>query len=1139
MSDAPSLSTAATAAAILLAASLIAAAATPGMVAGDAVAGGFAAGDSGSVDSGSTGSVAIDSAAAGSVAVDSVGPEAAATDRTAVTSDPSPDSDAITPDLRASNGTVEVVVRFAGDASPGADSGGGVGSSERSPTLSADDLKTNAASAQADFESFADRKPGVTVERSFWLANAMLVTVDTESAAVDRLLDVRGVERVHENFEVKLDSATMTPDDGGAQTVGAASSHPAVGPGTVSTTATGTNATYGVEMVRAPEVWEEFGTRGEGATVAVLDTGIETDHPDLNVSGWAEYDAEGNLVSDDVADASDVNGHGTHVAGTVAGGNASGTAIGVAPEASLYGVKVLNATGSGTFTQVVAGMEHATETERVDVLQMSLGDDGQFDGFIEPIQNARSAGKIVVASSGNSGDGTSSSPGNVYESFAVGAVNETRDAAWFSGGETLNTSEDWNNDTLTADWPAEYVVPDSTAPGANVYSAEPGGGYTTKSGTSMAAPHVSGVAALVLASTSRNVSDEELSDILRDTANHPDNATEPDARYGTGIADAYAAVSSTEPLYDVSGLDSPPIAERNGTIDATVTVTNVGRISGENRTVELRLTDPANTSDVRELTATNVSLGVDDSGTVRLNGTVPADFGTGETTIEVASPDDNATAAVRIADAVGAVNGTVTDAETNATLPAVDVVVRNGSETVGVAATDENGTYDVDVPATDLTVTASNATYASANQTVELNGSGDTATANLSLALRNGTLAGVVNAGDDMGPPANATVAVTNGTNATVATVETVENGSYAVDLRPGSYGVTAEAPDFHSAARTDVTIEPNATTDSGLALDPKAATLSGTVTNDSDDDPVADATVTAGSASRRTDATGNYSLAVDRGERRMTVSAAGYAESSTTLDLSANESREANVSLTPTAVFEVASISGPDEIETGTSGEFSVGVRNEGRATGNVTASAAVSPSGTVDPASRSFSDVEVGATRTMTTTVSIGDGASTGTHDLTASAGDDTRTEPFDVVDSDESTGGGGGDGGSGGSGGDGGGGGGSTSSTDGEETTDTTNESDGPVNETLNRPTRRLNRPTRRLNRPTRRLNRPTTPRVRPPRESPSTTNRRPTTMRSGRTRATTRPKPTATTETKTPERGRQATTPRTTRRPGSGR
>ncbi|WP_141211952.1 S8 family serine peptidase, partial [Halorubrum sp. Eb13] len=974
-------------------------------------------------------------------------------------------SDAVGPGLRSANGTVELVVRFGDDAGTGARraaDGGRIGT---------DELKTNAATAQGSFERFAERKPGVTVERSFWLANAMLVTADTESVAVERLLDVRGVERVHENFRMELDSAATA--DGGA---GAGALDSPAGPtaGTVSAGSTATNATYGVEMVRAPEVWETFGTRGEGATVAVIDTGIDPNHPDLTVSGWAEYDTDGNLVSDNVSDASDGNGHGTHVAGTVAGGNESGTAIGVAPAATLHGVKVFDDDGgNATFTRVVAGMEHASEDPEVDVLQMSLGADGYAADMIEPVRNARDAGKIVVASSGNRDLEPSSSPGNIYDTLGVGAVDSDREVPSFSGGENVSTDSAWGNDA-PSDWPDQYVVPDVSAPGVSVNSAAAGGGYRNLTGTSMAAPHVSGVAALMISVTSRNVTDEELSDTLRDTANHPDDATGPDTRYGAGIVDGFAAVSSvtenrstlavsdfdapTEvapgetleptatventgsdpgvgaveyrfdgavgdeanvslapgesatvsftyvvpsdtptnatdehgvytrdsnrtaavdvldpPSYEVSALRAPAFIERNGSLDATATVANVGGLGGENRTVELRLTDPANASDVRVLDAANVSIGAGNATAVALNGTVPSGFATGETTVAVASSEDAADATVGVADAVGTVNGTVTDAETDATLPGISVVVNDGSAAIGETTTDADGTYAMSAPATGLNVTAGNATYAPANRTVTLNESGDAAVADFALTLRNGTLSGDVNATDGLDRPATATVTVTDAeTDATVASLDVGEGGTYAVDLRPNAYDVAVDAPDFEPMTRTSIRVRPNATTDPSLALDPKPASLIGTVTNASDGGPVAGATATADGRAATADSNGSYSLAVARGERTVTVSADGYADVTETATLAANETREVNASLAPRGVFTLTGLSGPAEIERGSSGEFDVAVLNEGRAADDAAVSVAVDPSGSVSPNSVSIAGVAVDDTGSGTFTVS-----------------------------------------------------------------------------------------------------------------------------------------------------------------------
>src|SRR6056297_1143853 len=144
---------------------------------------------------------------AGAPDAESASPSAALSPPATPAVDAARATDAVGPGLRSANGTVEVVVRFAGD------DGLRASADDDGTAVSTEGLRTAAASAQDSFERFAERKPGVAVERRFWLANAMLVTVDTESVAVERLLDVRDVERVHENFRVELDAAA---GDGGA-----------------------------------------------------------------------------------------------------------------------------------------------------------------------------------------------------------------------------------------------------------------------------------------------------------------------------------------------------------------------------------------------------------------------------------------------------------------------------------------------------------------------------------------------------------------------------------------------------------------------------------------------------------------------------------------------------------------------------------------------------------------------------------------------------------------------------------------------------------------------------------------------------------------------------------------------------------
>ena len=284
---------------------------------------------------------------------------------------------------------------------------------------------------------------------------------------------------------------------------------------------------------------------------------MNVSHPDLDLrnenpgdptypGGWAEFDSSGNRVTG--SEPKDYGNHGTHVSGTVAGGNASGTAVGVAPETELMHAAVLTDCSSGdcvgTFSQIISGMEWAVDND-ADVISMSLGADGNFEQFIDPVRNAQSQGTFVVASAGNNGEGTSGSPGNVYDSLSVGASDSNEDIDSFSSGEVIDTDQDWGSPP--SDWPDEYVVPDVAAPGVFVESTLPNDNYGTKSGTSMAAPHVSGTAALMISAAGEDLSPDEIRFALQTTARKPDGWGEPDderdTRYGFGIIDARNATA--------------------------------------------------------------------------------------------------------------------------------------------------------------------------------------------------------------------------------------------------------------------------------------------------------------------------------------------------------------------------------------------------------------------------------------------------------------------------------------------------------------------------------------------------------------------------------------------------------------------
>ncbi|WP_132057624.1 S8 family serine peptidase [Halorussus amylolyticus] len=383
-----------------------------------------------------------------------------------------------------------------------------------------DRLKATATESQKPIVGYVERTDGLEVKNQFWLSNSLLLDVEPEEFDPETLMAQKGVAEVHANSQFEI------PD-----------------PDAASADAEETDVTYGLEQMGVPEAWDTYGTRGEGAKIAVLDTGVDPDHPDIDIApeNFSEFDSDGNEVDSDPYDS---GYHGTHVSGTVAGGDDSGTAIGVAPEAELLHSLILPE-GGGSFTQIIAGMQWAVEQD-ADVINMSLGASGYSAQMVEPVRNAEDAGTLVVAAAGNDGPGTSGSPGNVYDSFAAGASNEAEEIASFSGGETVTTEDAWGS-TAPDEWPDSYVVPDAAAPGADVLSSYPvdhsDGPYNAISGTSMASPHIAGLAGLMESASGGGFSPDRMKKALTATAWKPDGEPDnPDTRYGHGIVDAVAAV---------------------------------------------------------------------------------------------------------------------------------------------------------------------------------------------------------------------------------------------------------------------------------------------------------------------------------------------------------------------------------------------------------------------------------------------------------------------------------------------------------------------------------------------------------------------------------------------------------------------
>lgn len=363
---------------------------------------------------------------------------------------------------------------------------------------------------------------GLIVEHQFWLTNAVLVT---NASDVD-FTTMGEVSSVHPNFRIQ-----------GPNPV---SQHETVRLADYDAT------TYGLKQVDAPKAWDTFGTQGDGTRVVVLDTGIDADHPDVTLAenGWAEFDENGGRIH---SDPHDHDGHGTHVSGTVTGGSETGVAIGVAPKAELYHGKVFS--GTGTFAQLLAGMEWAVDVG-ADIVNMSLGAETYEPAFIDPIRSARELGTLFITSVGNLGEGTSLSPGNVYDNSSVGATDPDGHVANFSSGEQIHTPTDWGADAPN-DWPEWYTVPDVSGPGVNILSAYPSGMYAEISGTSMAAPHIAGVAALIAAT--RDLTATELESLVTEQTVHPQGGVH-DTRWGTGIVNAFRGLTAAEHNGVISGV---------------------------------------------------------------------------------------------------------------------------------------------------------------------------------------------------------------------------------------------------------------------------------------------------------------------------------------------------------------------------------------------------------------------------------------------------------------------------------------------------------------------------------------------------------------------------------------------------------
>jgi subtilisin family serine protease len=276
---------------------------------------------------------------------------------------------------------------------------------------------------------------------------------------------------------------------------------------------------WGINRIDAELVWPS-GNTADPIKVGIIDTGISKNHPDLlaNIKGGVNTINPFKSWNDD-------NGHGSHVAGIVAALDNDIGVIGAGPQINLYAIKVLDSGGSGFLSDVIEGIEWAIDN-KMQVINMSLGTASDVPSLHDAVIAAKNAGIVVVAAAGNSG-GAVIFPAAYPEVIAVSATDQS---------------------DVLASWSSRGPEVDLAAPGVNIYSTYKGTGYATLSGTSMAAPHVTGSAALVLntpvgaydANGNGKWDPDEVQKKLQDKATDL-GVSGFDNLYGWGLVNAFAA----------------------------------------------------------------------------------------------------------------------------------------------------------------------------------------------------------------------------------------------------------------------------------------------------------------------------------------------------------------------------------------------------------------------------------------------------------------------------------------------------------------------------------------------------------------------------------------------------------------------
>ncbi|RHW43527.1 PKD domain-containing protein [Neobacillus notoginsengisoli] len=405
-------------------------------------------------------------------------------------------------------------------------------------------LRETASRTQYGLEKYLEnmqKKGEVKSFESFFIVNAMAVTSTKD--VMEKIALRAEVEKILPNEERFLDKAEISPE-------------------AVKEDVQPNNTEWNINQVNAPGAWE-MGIDGTGIVVANLDSGVDLNHPALKRK-WRGYDASGNVANPELSwydphsgasMPADTDGHGTHTMGTMVGSEANGSnQIGVAPGAKWIAVRIFNP--STTDNIILRGAQwliapvdkdgNLHPEMAPDVVNNSWGGGPGLDEWFRPMVQAWRAAQIFPEfSAGNvrtgnpGGPGSVANPANYPESFATGATDINNKVASFS---------------LRGPSPYGEIKPEVSAPGVNVRSSVPGGGYEGGwNGTSMAGPHTTALAALLLQVNS-SLTVDQLEEIIQSTATPLTDAeypTSPNNGYGSGLINAADAVGSI-----LSGLGS-------------------------------------------------------------------------------------------------------------------------------------------------------------------------------------------------------------------------------------------------------------------------------------------------------------------------------------------------------------------------------------------------------------------------------------------------------------------------------------------------------------------------------------------------------------------------------------------------------